>query len=74
MTSKTREFSPAAYWRRLNDAQVEVGEPQLVSSQTGEFYKSSLSCEDDLILKLLGAEQAAPRDLAEAFDRTFGGV
>ncbi len=70
----TRESSPAAYWRRLDDALVEAGEPQLLSSQTDDFYKSGLSCEDALILKLFGAEQAAPRDLAEAFDRTFGGV
>ena len=37
-----------------------------------DLYKSGLSSEDALILKPFGAEQSAPRDLSEAFDRTFG--
>ena len=64
--------SPAAYWRRINDALVEAGEPPLASSAAYDFYKSGLSSEDALILKLFGAEQPALRDLSEAFDRTFG--
>ena len=63
--------SPAAYWRRINDALVEAGEPSLASSEAYEFYKAGLSSEDALILKLFGAEQSAPRDMSEAFDRTF---
>ena len=70
----TREPLPAAYWRRLNDAPVESGEAQRVSSRTDVFFNSGPSCEDALVLKLFGADQAAPRDLAEAFDRTFGAV
>ncbi len=50
---------------------VEAGEPQLLSSESYDFYKSGLSCEDALVLKLFGVEQSAPRDLTEAFDRTF---
>jgi hypothetical protein len=68
----TSEFGPVAYWRRLDEALVEAGEPQLVSSEAHDSYESGLSCEDALILKLFGAEQSAPRDLTEAFDRTFG--
>ena len=68
----TSESSPVAYWRRLNEALVEAGEPQLVSSEAHDFYKSGLSCEDALILKLFGAEQSAPRDLTEALAQTFG--
>jgi hypothetical protein len=67
----TRESGPFAYWRRLKDALVEAGEPQLVSTEAHDFYKSGLSCEDALILKLFGAEQSAPRDLTGAFGRTF---
>jgi hypothetical protein len=70
----THESGPVAYWRRLNDALVEAGEPQLLSSEANDFYKSGLSCEDALILKLFGVEQSAPRDLTEAFDLTFGRV
>jgi hypothetical protein len=70
----TREPLPAAYWRRVNDALVEAGEPELASSRTDIFFHSGPSCEDALVLKLFGADQAAPRDLAEAFDRTFGAV
>jgi hypothetical protein len=47
----THESGPVAYWR-LNDALVEAGEPQLLSSEANDFYKSGLSCEDALILKL----------------------
>ena len=68
----TRESGPVAYWRGFNDALVEAGEQRLESSEAHDLYKSRLSCEDALILKPLGAEQSAPRDLAEAFDRTFG--
>jgi len=70
----THEFDPVTYWRRLNDALVEAGEPQLLSSEAHDFYKSGLSCEDAFILKLFGVEQSAPRDLTEAFDRTFATV
>jgi hypothetical protein len=66
------EIGPVAYWRRVNDALVEAGEPPLASSEAYDFYKSGLSSEDALILKLFGAERTAPRDLSEAFDRTFG--
>jgi hypothetical protein len=68
----TSESGPFAYWRRLNDALAEAGEPQLVATEAHDFYKSGLSCEDALILKIFGAEQSAPCDLTEAFDRTFG--
>jgi hypothetical protein len=70
----TSESGPAAYRRRLDEILVEAGEPPLVSTEAHEFYNSGLSCEDALILKLFGADQSAPRDLTEAFDRTFGGV
>ena len=70
----TSESGPVAYWRRLDEVLVEAGEPQLVSTEAHEFYNSGLSCEDALLLKLFGADQSAPRDLTEAFDRTFGGV
>ena len=63
---------PVAYWRRVNDALVEAGDPSLASSEAYDFYKSGLSSEDALILRLFGAEQSTPRDLSEAFDRTFG--
>jgi hypothetical protein len=63
---------PVAYWRRVNDALVEAGEPPLASSEAYDLYKSGLSSDDALILKLFGAQQSAPRDLSEAFDRTFG--
>ena len=63
---------PVAYWRRVNDALVEAGEPPLASSEAYDLYKFGLSSDDALILKLFGAEQSAPRDLSEAFDRTFG--
>jgi hypothetical protein len=62
----------AAYRRRINDALVEAGEPPIASSEAYDLYRSGLSSEDALILKLFGAEQSAPRDLSEAFDRTFG--
>jgi hypothetical protein len=62
----------AAYWRRINDALIEAGEAPLASSEAYDFYRSGLSSEDALVLKLFGAEQFAPRDLSEAFDRTFG--
>ncbi len=68
----TRESSRAAYWRLQDDAQFEAGEPPLISTEAHDFYDSGLSCQDALILKRLGAEQSAPRDLTEAFDRTFG--
>jgi hypothetical protein len=71
-TSMIQKSGPVAYWRRLNDALVEAGEPPLASGEAYDFYKSGLSPEDALILKLFGAEQAAPRNLSEAFDRTFG--
>ena len=70
----TRESLTAAYWRRVDDALVEAGEPQLASSGTDVFFNSGASCEDALLLKFFGADQAAPRDLAEAFNRTFGAV
>jgi hypothetical protein len=35
--------SPAAYWRRINDALVEAGEPSLASSEAYDLYKSGLS-------------------------------
>jgi hypothetical protein len=41
-------------------------------SEPHDFYKSGLGWQDGLIVKLCGAEQSAPRDLSEAFDRTFG--
>jgi len=63
-----------AYWRRLNDTLAEVGEAQLASSEAYDFYRSGLSCEDALVRKLFGVEQPAPRDLSEAFDRTFGNL
>ena len=66
--------NPAAYWRRLNDALAEAGEAQLALSDAYELYKSGLSCEDALILKLFGVEQSAPSDRTDAFDRTFGRV
>jgi hypothetical protein len=68
----TSESALVAYRCRLNEALVEAGEPQLVSSEAHDFHKSGLSCEDALILKLFAAEQSAPRDLTEAFDRTLG--
>jgi hypothetical protein len=68
----THESDLAACWRRLNDALVEAGEPQLVSSKPRDSYKSSFSCEDTLILKLFGVEQTAPRDPNEAFDQILG--
>ena len=68
----TSESGPVAYWRRLDEVLVEAGEPQLVSSEAHDFYRSGLSCEDAFIVKLFGAEQSAPLDLTEAFDRTFG--
>jgi len=70
----TRDPLPAAYWRRVNDALFEAGEAQLASSRTDVFFNSGPGCDDGLVLKLFGADQAAPRDLAEAFDRTFGAV
>jgi hypothetical protein len=70
----THKPDPSAYWRRLNDALAEAGEVQLACSEAYDFYKSGLSCEDALILKLFGAEQSAPRDLTDAFDQTFGRV
>lgn len=66
------ESMPLAYWRRLNDALAEADEPQLGCIEAYDFYKSGLSCEDALIMKLFGAEQSAPCDLIKAFDRTFG--
>ena len=69
-TSMTHKTGPVAYWLRLNDA-LEAGEPPLASSEAYDFYKSGLTSEDALIQKLFGAEQSAPRDLSEAFDRTF---
>ena len=63
---------PVAYWRRVNDALVEAGDPPLASGEAYDLYKSGLSSEDALILKLFGAEQSAPRDPSEAFDRAFG--
>ena len=71
-TSMIHKSDPVAYWRRVNDALVEAGEPPLASSEAYDLYKSGLSSDDALILKLFGAEQSAPRDLSEAFDRTFG--
>jgi hypothetical protein len=70
----TSESGPVAYWWRLDEVLVEAGEPQLVSTEAREFNNSGLSREDALILKLCGADQSAPRDLTEAFDRTFGGA
>jgi hypothetical protein len=34
---------PVAYWRRVNDALVEAGEPPLASSEAYDLYKSGLS-------------------------------
>jgi hypothetical protein len=68
----THKSDPVAYWRRLNDALAEAGEAQLGCIEAYDLYKSRLSCEDALILKLFGVEQSAPRDLTDAFDRTFG--
>ena len=68
-----RDTNPVAYWRRLNDTLGEAGESQLAFSDAYDFYKSGLCCEDVLILKLFGAQQSAPSDLTDAFDRTFGG-
>jgi hypothetical protein len=68
----TSESGPVAYWRRLNEVLAEAGGPELVPTEAHDFYKSGLSYEDALILKLFVAEQSAPRDLAEAFDQTFG--
>lgn len=61
-----------AYWRSLNDAMAEAGEARLGFSEAYDFYKSGLSCEDALILKLFSVEPSAPRDLTEAFEQTFG--
>ena len=47
-----------AYWRRINDAQVEAGEPPLASSEAYDFYRSGVSSEDALILKF-----SAPNNL-----------
>jgi hypothetical protein len=69
MTSESGSF---ACWRRLNAVLVEAGDAELVSTEAHDFHKSGLSCEDALILKLFGAEQSAPHDLTEAFDRIFG--
>ena len=63
---------PVAYWRRVNDALVEAGDLHSHRAKLMTLYKSGLSSEDALILTLFGAEQCAPRDLSEAFDRTFG--
>jgi hypothetical protein len=41
---------PVAYWRRVNDALVEAGDPPLASSEAYDLYKSGLSSEDALIL------------------------
>lgn len=68
------DSGPDAYWRRLNDTLAEVGEAQLASSEAYDLYRSGLSCEDALVQKLFGVAQPAPRDLTEAFDRTFGRV
>ena len=68
----TRESTPVAYCWLLNDALGEADEPLLVSNEAHDFYKSGLGWQDALILKLCGAEQSAPHDLTEAFDRTFG--
>jgi len=70
----THESCPVAYWRRLNDALAEAGESHLACAEAYDFYKSGLSCEDALILKLFSVEQSAPSDLTDAFDRTFGRV
>ncbi len=70
----THQFKPLAYWRRLNDALEEAGEAQLAFSDAYDFYKSGLSCEDALVLRLFGVEQSAPPDLTDAFHRTFGRV
>ena len=66
------ESKPLAYWRRLNEALVEAGEPQLSWNEAYDFYSSGLNREDALVRKLFGAEQSAPHDLNEAFNRTFG--
>jgi hypothetical protein len=68
----TRDSAPAADWLLLDDALFEAGEPQLASRAGGELPRSGLSCEEALVLKLFGAEQPAPRDLTDAFDRMFG--
>ena len=61
------ESKPLAYWRRLKE-----GEPQLSWNEAYDFYSSVLNREDELVRKLFGAEQSAPHDLNEAFNRTFG--
>ena len=66
------ESKPLAYWRRLNEALVEAGEPQLPWNEAYDFYSSGLNREDALVRKLFGTEQSAPYDLDEAFNRTFG--
>ena len=63
---------PVAYWRRVNDALVELASLHSHRAKLMTSYKSGLSSEDAFVLRLFGAEQSAPRDLSEAFDRTFG--
>ena len=66
------ESNPIGYWRRLNNALAEADAAPLGCIEAYDFYKSRLSWEDALILKLFGVEQSAPRDLINAFDRSFG--
>jgi len=51
-TSIIDKSGPVAYWRRINDALVEAGEPPLASSEAYDFYKTGHSSEDALIVKL----------------------
>jgi len=48
---------PLAYLRRVNDALAEAGEPPLASSEAYDLYKSGLSSEDALILRLFGVRR-----------------
>jgi len=66
------ESKPLAYWRRLNEALVEAGEPHLSWNEAYDLYSSGLNREDALVRNLFGAEQSAPHDLNEDFNRTFG--
>lgn len=69
-----RDSNPVAYWRRLNDTLAEADESQVAFRDAYDFYKSGLCCKDALILKLFGAQQSAPPDLTDAFNRTFSRV
>ena len=40
---------PFAYWRRLYEALVEAGEPQLTWNEAYDFYSAGLNREDALV-------------------------